>query len=53
MELARSRSERSSLEVVLEPESRPLSVVGLEMDEATLSNTGRPDCCWSTHGKPA
>lgn len=41
-ELHCSRSERSSLEVVLEQVSRPLSgVVGLEMDEAALSETGR------------
>ena len=45
--VAWSRSERSSLDVVLEPESRPLSVVGLEMDEGMLSDTVRPDRCWS------
>lgn len=44
-ELLCSRSVRSSLEVALEQASRPLSVVlllGLEMEEATLSETGRP-----------
>lgn len=41
-ELHCSRSDRSSLDVVLEQVSRPLSVaVGLEMDEATLSELGR------------
>lgn len=43
-ELYCSRSERSSLEVALEQVSRPLSVaVGLEMDEAALSEAGRLD----------
>lgn len=38
-----SRSERSSLDVVLEHVSSPLSVVvGLEMEEAALSDGGRP-----------
>lgn len=37
-----SRSDRSSLEVVLEQVSRALSVVvGLEMEEAALSEAGR------------
>lgn len=37
-----SRSERSSLDVVLEQVSRPLSVVvGLEIDEPALSEAGR------------
>lgn len=41
-ELHCSRSERSSLDVVLEQVSRPLSgVVGLEMDEAAFSEAGR------------
>lgn len=41
-ELHCSRSERSSLEVVFEQVSRPLSVaVGLQIDEAELSETGR------------
>lgn len=41
-ELHCSRSERSSLEVALEPVSRPLSVVeGLEMDEPALSEVAR------------
>lgn len=41
-ELHWSRSERSSLDVVLEHVSRPLSVVvGLEMEEAALSEAGR------------
>lgn len=41
-ELHWSRSDRSSLDVVLEHVSRPLSVVvGLEMDEAALSEAGR------------
>lgn len=40
-ELHWSRSDRSSLDVVLEHVSRPLSVVvGLEMDEAALSEAG-------------
>lgn len=37
-----SRSERSSLEVALEPASRPLSVaVGLDMEEPALSDVAR------------
>lgn len=37
-----SRSERSSLEVALEHESRPLSVVaGLGIDEPALSEAGK------------
>lgn len=41
-ELHCSRSDRSSLDVVLEQVSSPLSVaVGLEMDEAALSEAGR------------
>lgn len=41
-ELNCSRSDRSSLEVVLEQVSRALSVVaGLEMDEVALSEAGR------------
>lgn len=41
-ELQCSRSERSSLEVALEPVSRPLSVVeGLEMEEPALSEVAR------------
>lgn len=35
-----SRSVRSSLDVVLEQLDSPLSVVGLEMEEAALSETG-------------
>lgn len=43
-ELYWSRSERSSLEVALEQVSRPLSVaVGLDMEEAALSEAGRLD----------
>lgn len=40
-ELHCSRSERSSLEVALEQVPIPLSVVGLETDEATLSEAVR------------
>lgn len=42
-ELYCSKSERSSLEVALEQVSRPLSVVGLEIDDPELSETGRPE----------
>lgn len=43
-ELHCSRSERSSLDVALEQVSRPLSVVvGLETDEAPLSEAGSPE----------
>lgn len=55
-ELHCSRSERSSLEVALEQESRPLSVVvGLGMDEPVLSETGKLelDGPCSMNGTPA
>lgn len=42
-ELYCSKSERSSLEVALEQVSRPLSIVGLEIDEPELSEAGRPE----------
>lgn len=52
-ELHCSRSERSSLEVALEHVSRPLSVVvGLETDEAALSEAGRLDKPCSMNGTP-
>jgi len=51
-ELASSRSLRSSLEVALEPGSRPLSAVeGLEIREPALSEVGRPEP-GSTKGTP-
>lgn len=55
VELLCSRSVRSSFEVVLEPLSKPLSVVGLEMEEAALSEQGRveePPLCCSMKGTP-
>lgn len=55
VELLCSRSVRSSFEVVLEPASKPLSVVGLEMEEAALSEPGRieePPLCCSMKGTP-
>lgn len=48
-----SRSDRSSLDVALEQVSKPLSV-GLEMEEATLSEVGRviPEEPCSMNGTP-
>ncbi len=55
VELLCSRSVRSSFDVVLEPVSMPLSAVGLEMEDAALSEPGRveehPLCC-SIKGTP-
>lgn len=55
VELLCSRSVRSSFDVVLEPVSKPLSVVGLEMEDAALSEPGRaeePPLCCSMKGTP-
>lgn len=55
VELLCSRSVRSSFDVVLEPVSKPLSAVGLEMEEAALSKPGRveePPLCCSMKGTP-
>lgn len=50
-----SRSVRSSLDVALEQLDSPLSAVGLEMEEAALSEIGSaavPSPCCSINGTP-
>lgn len=50
-----SRSVRSSLDVALEQLDSPLSAVGLEIEEAALSETGSaavPSPCCSINGTP-